>query len=115
MVAEVGVVGHLRRGVRSWVVILLVFGERGRVLGEQLLAISVVCIDHVNAGRAAGRCLSWAHARLVAWKTIWSRVSEITGLRDACKLTRRNTKTIWSAWGRHVPLRILLGDISLAF
>ena len=70
MVAEVGVVGHLRCGVRSRVVVLLVLGERGRVLAEQLLAVSVVCIDHVDAGRAAGRCLSWAHARLITWKAI---------------------------------------------
>lgn len=70
MVAEVGVVGHLRCGVRGWVVVLLVFGERGRMLAEQLLAVSVVCVDHVDAGRAAGGCLSWAHARLVAWETI---------------------------------------------
>jgi len=70
LVAEVGVVGHLRCGVRSRIVVLLVFGERGRVLAEQLLAVSVVCIDHVDAGRAASRCLSWAHARLIAWEAI---------------------------------------------
>ena len=40
------------------------------MLAEQLLAVSVVCVDHVDAGRAAGGCLSWAHARLVAWETI---------------------------------------------
>jgi hypothetical protein len=58
LVVEVGVVRHLRCGVRSWVVVLLVFGERGGVLAEQLLAVPVVCIDHIDAWRSAGRCLS---------------------------------------------------------
>jgi hypothetical protein len=70
LVAEVGVVGHLRCGVGSWIVVLLVFRERGRVLAEQLLAVSVVCIDHIDAWRAAGWCLSRAHAGLVAWETV---------------------------------------------
>jgi hypothetical protein len=83
LVAEVGVVGHLRCGVRGRVVVLLIFGERGGVLAEQLLAISVVCVDHIDAGRAAGRCLSWAHAGLVAWEPIWTRVSKVTEPGDA--------------------------------
>lgn len=70
MVAEVGVVGHLGCGVRCWVVVLLIFGERGGVLAEQLLAVSVVCVDHVDTWRTAGRCLTWAHAGLVAWEAI---------------------------------------------
>ena len=70
MVAEVGVVGHLRCGVRGWVVVLLVFGERGRMLAEQLLAVSVVCVDHVDAGSAAGRRLRWAYARLIAGEAV---------------------------------------------
>jgi hypothetical protein len=115
LIAEVGVVGHLRCGVRGRVVVLLVFGEGGRVLAEQLLAISVVCVDHIDAGRAAGRCLSWAHARLVAWETIWTRVSKVLNLEMHTKLTRRNTQAIWSAWWRHIPWRVMLRCVSLAF
>ena len=70
LVAKVGIVGHLRRGVRSRVVVLLVFGEGRGVLAEKLLAVSVVGVDHVDAGSAAGRRLSWAYARLIAGEAV---------------------------------------------
>jgi hypothetical protein len=40
------------------------------VLAEKLLAVSVVGVDHVDAGSAAGRRLSWAYARLIAGEAV---------------------------------------------